>query len=121
LHRGGQRAGEALVPDEDLGVAVADDVRDLRAGEVMVDRRQVPACLHRCQEDVDHRRAVRQDGGERVALLHPDAAQPVHETVRPSQHLARRVLATVGVDERDAVGVGGGEAPEAEIGHGVRD
>ena len=37
--------GEALVADEHLGLAVVDDVGDLRADEVVVDRRDVPAGL----------------------------------------------------------------------------
>ena len=45
--RGRRTLGEALVADEHLGLAVADDVGDLGADEVVVDRREVEPDLQR--------------------------------------------------------------------------
>ena len=53
-------AGESLVHEERLGLAVVHDVGDLRGGEVPVDRREVPAGLQRGQVELNRRDAVRQ-------------------------------------------------------------
>ena len=78
VDRGAACGCERLRPDEHLGAGVGEDVRDLAAGQVMVDRRQVPAGLRRGEVELDHRRAVRQHRREAVAGTEAERAKTVH-------------------------------------------
>ena len=104
--RRGRERGEPLVAHEGLGVAVAQDVRDLRRAQPVVDRHVVPTGLERGEVDVHRVRAVGQHRGDRVAGLQPDLAQGVHDLVGPGEHVAGAVLGTVGIDDREVVRIG---------------
>ena len=56
-------------PTKHLGVAVVDDVGDLGADEVVVDRREVEPDLHGAEVELDHLDAVGQHAGDGVARL----------------------------------------------------
>ena len=82
--------GVALVADEDLGVGVLEDVRDLGGRQAVVDRHVVEAGLERGQVHVHRIGAVRQDGGDGVAPLHAERAQRVHHLVGARARRRRR-------------------------------
>ena len=76
-HRIGRLAAgvsESLRRDEGFRVGVLQDVAGLGRGQVVVDRRQVPACLAGGQIHFDHRSAVGQNRCDAVPLPHPDGA-----------------------------------------------
>ncbi len=102
------------VRDEDLRLAVVDDVRDLGSDEVPVDRDQVEAGLCHGEEQLEHLGRVREQHRDRVAGLESHAAESVHELVARRQELTRRDLALVGVDQREVVGARLGDVPEPE-------
>ena len=112
----GQLAGEALVADERLRLGVADDVGDLGADEVVVDRRDVAADLGAGEVGGEHLDAVGQHEGEGVVGLHARCAwRPLAIRLASGVELAGREDRAVGGDEDLPVGVGGGEAEEAGI------
>jgi hypothetical protein len=111
----GQLAGEPLVAEERLRLGVLDDVRDLGADEVVVDRRDVAADLRAGEVGGQHLDRVRQHEGERVVGLHTDGLEPVGDPVGGGVELARRQDRAVGGHEDLPVGVGGGDAEEAGI------
>ena len=82
--------GEALVGDERLGVRVAQDVGDLRADQVVVDRHQVPAGLEGGEVELEHLDPVGKQGGDHVAGSEAELSQAVNDLVDPPQQLARR-------------------------------
>ena len=92
------RSTEALMADEDLRLAVRQDVRDLGPDKVMVDRNEVPTRLQRREVELDDLDAVRQNGGDGVA--HADAGCPeaVNDLIHPSEQASGRVLGAVRQD-----------------------
>ena len=82
--------------------------------EVEIDRREVQADLHGRQVDLEHLAAVREDDRNRIAPLETEGSQAVGHLVGGRQQVARPDLDAVGVDERQVVGVLGGDLPEAE-------
>ncbi len=84
---------EALVADEGRGLAVVDDVGDLGSDQVVVDRREVPTCLHRREVEGEHLGAVGQHRGHDVARGQAERAEPVHEAVAQRRRARRRSLA----------------------------
>ena len=72
--RGGADVGEAFVGDEDLGLAVVDDVRDLGADQVVVDRHEIPTRLEGGEVELEHRRPIRQHHGDRITRVQSQRA-----------------------------------------------
>ena len=70
--------------------------------------------MHGRQVDLEHLTAVREDNGNRVALLETEGSQAMCHLVGGRQQVAGPDLGAVGVDERQVVGVLGGDFPEAE-------
>ena len=112
-----RHVGEALVGDERLGVRVAQDVGDLRADQVVVDRHQVPAGLEGGEVELEHLDPVGEQGGDHVAVAEPELPQAVNDLVHPPQQLTRGVLGAVGSHQREVVGVFVRQCPESEIAH----
>jgi hypothetical protein len=81
---------------------------------VVVDRREVEADLQRAEVDLEHGQVVRQDDGHGVAGLEPEGTEPVADLVGRGEQLTRRPLAAVLGDERDALGILGGQVPEPQ-------
>ena len=111
----GELVGEALVADQRLGLGVGDDVGDLGADEVVVDRRDVEPDLRSRPGRRDHLDAVRQHEGERVVGPQAEGCGGRGDPVGERGQLAGGELGAVGGDERLAVGVGGGDAEEPKI------
>ena len=110
--------GESLVHEQRPGLAVADDVGDLRGGEVPVDRREVPARLQRGEIELQRGYPVGQDRGDAIAGPQAAGAQPAGELVDPGQQLARGVAGAVCLDHRRPAGALLRPAPEPERSHG---
>jgi hypothetical protein len=109
--------GEAFGADEHLRARVLHDVRDLGRGQVMVDRHEVHAALRAAEIELDHRRAVRQHGGDDVALPEAERPEPVRDAVRAREQLACGEL-LVGRHQREMGRVLLCEIPEAVFRHG---
>lgn len=107
--------GVPLVRDEHLRLAVVDDVGDLRAGEVVVDAREVEADLNRCQVQFDEHHLVRQDDRHTVATLQPEPAETVRQLVGPLLQLAEGPGHPFGVDDREPLRCGVGDRPETYL------
>ena len=117
--RGGHAgAGESLVHEQRPGLAVADDVGDLRGGEVPVDRREVPARLQRGEIELQRGYPVGQDRGDAIAGPQAARPQPAGELVDPGQQLARGVAGAIRLDHRRPAGTLLRPAPEPERSHG---
>ena len=112
-----QLGREALVAQQHLGIAVVDDVGDLGPDQVVVDRGDVQADLGRTQVELQHLQTVGDDAGHGVAHLAAQGPEAVADLVGRGQHLARGVGGSVRRDQGDAVGIGLGHPPEAELGH----
>ncbi len=113
--------GEARRDDQRLRLRVVDDVGDLGAHEVPVDRRDVEAALVGRQADRDLLEAVGQHGGHLVAPLQPQGPQPVDDPVGERGELTEGHLPVLGIDEGEVVGVGLRDPPEPGhigVGHG---
>jgi hypothetical protein len=117
LDGGRALVGESLVSDEHLRLGVLNDVRDLRAHEVEVDRDEIKAGLERGEVQLENLDAVRQHHRHRVAGLETERAQPVDDLVGRLEQLTRPHLALVGIDDRQLLGLLPGDAPESELGH----
>jgi hypothetical protein len=105
------------VGHEHLGLRIADDVGDLGADQVVVDRHQIPARLQTGQIQLDHLGAVGEEGGDGVALLQAQGAQAVDDPVALAQELAGADLAAVGIDQRHVTGISLRQRPKPQIGH----
>ena len=113
LDRGDAGLRVARVHEDRLRLAVLDDVRDLGAGQVEVDGREVEAGLRRGEEELDGRHAVGQHLRDRVAGLEPERPEAVDQPVRAGEQLAGRVLGAVGLDHREVRRVLGRVHPES--------
>ena len=99
---GGRGDGrEALMHEQRLGLAVPDDIRHLRGGEVPVDRRQIPARLERGQVQLQRRHAVGQYGGNPVSRPQPAGPQPVGDLIHPAEQVTCGVLRSIRLDRGD--------------------
>ena len=98
-HGLGDLVAEPLVTDEDLGVAVIDDVGDLGPDQVVVDRCEVQTDLHGTEVQLDHLDAVGQHARDSVTRRQALGAQAVAHLVGRGEQLTRRALVVVGLDE----------------------
>ena len=97
--------GEARVRDEQLRVAVVDDVLDLVLLQVPVHRREVEPHPVARPVEVEELVVVREVRGDAVARLEPRAAQPVRDPSRAPLELAVGLdPLAVAVDQRRLVG-----------------
>ena len=96
---------EPLVHEERLRLGVADDVGDLRGGEMPVDRGVVPAGLQRGQAQLLRRDPVRHQRRDAVARAQAPGAQRVHQLVDPREQVTCGVLGAVRLDHRKPVRV----------------
>ena len=111
-------------PDQDLGLAVGHDVRGFGRREMRVHRDEVEARLSIAASQ--HPRNVRWLGSTTAMASprrRPSACSPRAIARECVEELAVGEHPTVGVDDRDAIGIGGRDAPEAEPGavHEKRD
>jgi hypothetical protein len=81
---------------------------------VVVDRREVEADLEGAEVDLEHRQVVGQHDGDGVARLEPEGPQPVADPVGLVVQLAGGQRPPVLGDERDALGILGGQVPEPQ-------
>ena len=114
--RGAAHAAEILVADEHLRFRVRDHERGLRRGEVGIDGDEVEAALGRGQPGSEEGAVVRENGGDGVAPPHAERVEAVGDGSGVLEQFAVCEHAAVVIDDRDPIGIGGRDAPEAEPG-----
>ena len=106
----------ALMGDEYLGLAVADDVGHFGAGQMVVDGRQVQADLVRRQKGLDPHGVVVHQHRDAVAILQAQGAQAVGQAVDPFIELAKAHCLTIVCHQRRFFRLRLGNGPESRLG-----
>jgi hypothetical protein len=114
LHRG---RGEPLVGDERTGPTVLEDVPDLGADEVPVDRHHVQAGLDRGEERGQQGRAVGQLDGDAVAGAQAGGPQTAGDAVGLRGELAVRHDPAVRFHHGGPPRFTAGDGPQSDGGH----